>query len=245
MKKLLVLSLLFLLTPHAHAAFVEQFDSYSNGNNLDTLNGGSGWNGAWARNTQNAALLTVSNAQSVSTANSLLFSTSVFSTAQDYQRQFGSAISSGTFYLSWRTTGTQTNVKNINLANGSGGNNIILQHMHTGNKLQYFNGGGYTDLFSFTNDTWYRIGIQIDAVGNANKARYNVSSNGGTEGDIVPWTAYTSANGTWANINYITFYNAGSASSDYIDDISDTYTITPPATAPLLPILSWFHWEGW
>lgn len=245
MKYLVVLFFLFL-APQAHAAFTESFDTYTNGANLDTLNGGTGWAGAWTKGSEPfAAAFTISNTQSVSSPNSMAMSSTIFTTSQTYQRQFGSAISSGTFYLSWRTNGTQTNVKNINLANASGGNNIILQHNNSGNVLQYYNGSGYTTLFTFTNDTWYRIGIQIDAVGNANKARYDVSSNGGSEGDIVAWTAYSSANGTWADINYLTLYNPASANLDYIDNISDTYIYPVAASTPVTILAALLSVRWW
>lgn len=214
------------------ATLTENFDSYSNGANLGTLNGGTGWTGAWTKgaNASDAAF-TVSNAQSISSPNSAAFSTSVITgvDSSTWGRPFTS-VSAGTFYVSWFVGASPTNIRDVVLADASGGNKIIIQRNNTGSKFQYYNGAGYTDLFTWTANTWYRIGIQWDNAGHANQARYNASSNGGTEGDLAAWTAYTNVNGNFASVGFLSLYNpVTQTNSDYIDNISDTY-IFPTAT---------------
>lgn len=212
-----------------HAA-TENFDSYSNGSNLDTLNGGSGWAGAWTHGSESAGAFTIDNSQSISSPNSVAFSTSAQTIGVTYGRQFASAISTGTFYVSWMIGASPSNVRDVSLGPNGTGNFIILQRNNNG-YMQYFNGATYSNLFAWTSDTWYRIGIQWDNANHPNQARFDASSIGGTEGDIAPWTAWTNVNGNFSDINFVGMYNPGTGQTnpDWIDDIS-AYTTYPPIT---------------
>lgn len=194
---------------------IENFDSYTNGNALSGLNGGSGWAGAWSV-TAAAGEATISNAQSVSSPNSLQIyriSTEAFAS-----RIFGSSVTDGNiqFYVRRETVSPDVMVFQFN---DSTSNAFRIDFNQAGNIIAY-RSGGTTTIQAYTNNTWYKVNLRFDCATDT----YTVEINDGGESSslafvnnktsIDRWRLDISANGAGTpGKNWIDSFGSGAASS--------------------------------
>ena len=197
-------------------ALLEQFDGYTNGDDLASKNGGSGWSAAWSISTGGAFLVT--NAQSVSSPNSV----KTTNTAAPFATRAFASQSAGTIYVSVRP---ESGINNHNFVgvDDTPGNTKVIVDFYSDNNIQYYNGTSYVSFGTWSANTWYRIGIQWDNAGHANQARYNI--------DNGAWTSWANANGTFSSISGFYIYSPSTSGGHiFIDDICDTYTVPTGST---------------
>lgn len=181
----------------------ENFDSYTNGDNLNGKNGGSDWAGAWS---VSAGTVTVSNAQSKSGLSTYLnVGTAV--------RAF-SAVTTGVLSIS--AFPLQTN-KNCDIYLRNAGLDTVVQILFVSNgQLWVYDGGVAVNLLTYSANTWYDLLIELDSVNQPNKFRIKIG-----EGAWSSWYAVRNSGAVtdlWLN-------NSSSGGSMYIDSIAP---YTPP-----------------
>lgn len=192
----------------------DSFESYANGNNLNTLNGGSGWSAAWS---VSAGTWSITNATAA--AGTTLSATSsspggyvnrnVASTTAGevtmYMRKDGT---NGAFYLNLCTSGS-----------GAGANSRVIMGMETANIVAYDNGTQRILVPSFTTSTWYKITVKYGHVSN----KFAVSIN---DGAYSADYAY-SFGGSGAITNFQIYEGAGGTPSQFYFDQIAPYSAPP------------------
>lgn len=221
-----VFALIVLLTPaFAFASWtgVENFDSYTNGDNLNGKNGGTGWSGAWTDVA--LSLYVVSNAQSVSSPNSVSFTTSTGQEAAIKRSvTTASSVDGDVVEFQFRKTTTSVNLPNIQFY--SGGTFITFVVFDTSGAIT-LNG---TNVGSYSANTWYKIDVQFDYTND----RARVSVDGGAYSSYVAFsTAVSSLDTIWLSNSA-----AGSGSMTVYWD-----SIQAPAAATVAS--SPFFWAFW
>jgi hypothetical protein len=145
-------------------AFVatENFDSYANGDNISGKTGGSGWTTAWTNGDPGS----VTNAQAQSGTLSLLTGAGTNPSRDMTNVTIGSQDS-------WFYVNTDTGL--VRYYNS--GNLLIAIRTSSGN-VEAYDGSDYNVVAAFTNNTWFKVTIELDQTNQAYK--YRTSVNGGT-----------------------------------------------------------------
>jgi hypothetical protein len=183
----------------------ENFDSYTNGQTLGGLNGGSGWSGPWVQVGINTQTITNSQAQT----GTLSVSPSGV-TPNTATRSFTTGTGISFFEIYARSPGGFTSIK-IFLQTSSGSSWFGL---HVSGQVGYnINGGGFINTTTFTANTWYKLGLGYNASTGEIKMYLN---------DILQNTSTLGA----ASLTSIGF--DGDNSSEFIDSISTYDTINGP-----------------
>lgn len=154
----------FILPLSAFAAWAatESFESYADGNNLDTRNGGSGWSGAWSESSAGRYVISNASAADSTTLSARHNSTGVNGIEPTASRSF-TAVSDGSemvFYMKKTVHGVDGNY--VYLLNGATAA-LYIGFDPSGN-IQAGHSGGETALLSSSSaDTWYKITIEVSA----------------------------------------------------------------------------------
>lgn len=130
----------------------ENFDSYANGDNLNTKNGGSGWSGAWST----SGTVTCSNVQSQTSSLSIRKNTNAYSNGQ---RTFsGIKDSKITFYV-YRVS---TAADNFELLYASSTNSIRFRVKSSTDWNIDLNGVAQSNQSGWANNVWKKVEIAIN-----------------------------------------------------------------------------------
>lgn len=196
----------------ADISATDDFDSYTNGNNLDTLNGGSGFTGAWV---VNAGTYTITTAQSDSAPNSVLTQTG--GAEPDASRTFTSTTDGDEITVALRADSTANN-QQIVFSDGTT-YRCYVTFLHTG----AINLMGVSTGLSWTTNTWYSVKTQFDYTND--RCRISV--------DGAAYTSYQNFNGTTAGMTKLSITvgnDAGGTHSYWFDSIAGVGTT--PTTTP-------------
>ncbi len=223
LKKIGILaSILAILLPtitFAAWSATDNFDSYTVGVDLETLNGGTSWSGAWTK--QAVGTQTIQLAPSGGQGGNAVRSASL--TASAYDRTFAN-ITSGT--VSFRIQISNTSPDDFSGVELKEGTNFIMHVKIAGGQLQRYNGTtpAYENIQAVSANTWYTVDIQFDDAAQPDK--YRVRVDGGA------WTGWGGTNGAYTNINRFAIEDSSIVTSLnlWIDDIKNGGTETTTAT---------------
>ena len=223
--KILIILFILLFIPNQLLATIttkENFESYADNDSMNGKAGGSGWAAAWS--TSDSSVL-VSNANP---ANGSLSAEDVTDTggAGDTQRTF-TAASAGIIYISIRDGDKTKGGANRGLLMGDAGhgNHILLFFGNTAGDISIFFNGAYVKINDdYTNNQWYRFGIEWDNAVQPDKIRYNV--------DGGAWSAWGTVNGSFSDLSLVKLYKATNAPATTIawDEINTEYAFESAAT---------------
>ena len=190
----------------------ESFESYADGNNLDTLNGGSGWNGAWA---VGSGTWTVSNLQAQGGTLSGRHSTNV---ADQFAYRPVSSITSGELSYYIRTSATGLS-QYINLSASASHATLIkiLGGFEATNIVFYDNLTQQTQVTGYNANQWYKIKIKFGEVVDT----YKVSIDDGSYS-----AQYAYYNGGTGAITHCHFYRGGGTADFFFDTIAPVSVAT-------------------
>jgi len=208
----LVISILLfaVLTVLAAVISTDNFDSYTPTNDLNTLNGGSGWTGAWAKITGGA--MTIETAPAGGQGGNAVRSISATVDTQ-YSRAV-TAITVGTVRFRMRTTIANPNNFSGAVLRESTNGRMYIRFGPTGNLEIYNNTGAtYESIQAYSVDTWYTIDINFDNAAQPNL--YRAAVGGGA------YTAYKTVNGgSYTNVDDMMLDDsATNAHTFWVDDI--------------------------
>jgi len=182
----------------------ENFESYSDNDNISGGSGGANWSGNWATPT---GTVTVQDEQAVEGSLSLKY---LQATNNTYETRNHTATSGDLYYALYCSTASPTNFQ-CNLRNG-GGSQQLVRISSTNIEAYNFSVAGWVDIGDYTAGTWLYVHHNFDQSGQTYKIRTGVSS----------WSAFSADFGT-RDTNDITFLSIGadsqSGTTGYIDDI--------------------------
>jgi hypothetical protein len=225
----LVVLLFFVGSPYAEAAWVaeDKFDSYTNGNNLNTSNGGTGWSAAWSGSVgykiENTSVY--QGAEAVEANN----------VGSDISRALTSTVTSGTLYIAFRLPTTV----GYSMADVKTAGSIAARFglLYTGGSLTaaYWNGSYHSFATGLSGTKWYLFELTLNGNNTFNVRYYDGST----------WSALQSnlAYGTNGAIDTVNFTNNGGGDDAFYDYVSPTNPIVPvTASTPsaFAQIYSWF-----
>ena len=188
---------------------VDNFDSYSTGSALGSLNRGSGWSGSWTADISGKTVETSpSGGQGGDAARQL-------TTSENYlYRQFP-ALTVG--IVSWKMRLSITNPNDfmgvvLRKAAPPGNGAMYVRFGPSGN-IEIADGDTYIPIQAYSVDTWYQCEIEFDNVNQAGKYRARVD--GGT------WTSWVTVNGgSYTSVSYLDLdTSASNAHTIWYDDI--------------------------
>lgn len=189
------------LVQYAYAAWVavEDFNSYSDATNLNTLNGGSGWNAGWVET--NAGTFKTTAASTYEGAEAVAVT---ISTGDNAERKLSVAPSGAfTMYVAMRRTLNNLGSSRFDLRDTADNNTCELIFNASGNVT--IGGASPTTIITgYSANTWYVFRVKYNGGGSSCLAATTTNSTyqgGGT------WSA-DSANGgtrTANDVNYILF----------------------------------------
>ena len=127
-------------------------------------------------------------------------------------------INSGIVYVSIRRTAA---AGNLSIKLGESASSKMYVVMDTLGNIVTLSGALFTSntIQAYSNDTWYRIGIEFDNVGQPNKFRANVDG-----GSFTSWLDVTNTSYTNIDEIHLDSSDAISGVTDYYDFISPNYT---------------------
>lgn len=206
-------------TVHADFTATENFDSYANGDQINTKNGGSGWTNAW--NTFNLVTQpVVSNTQAQSGSLSLL------TTGAASRRDFSTVtVGSLDFWLYIPANLGDTALVNLQ---SSTGQNVMIVKSDASNNIAYYDGTSFHAIVAEPLNRWFKVTFQLDQVGHSGQGNWTV------DGTNTGWVTDTDATN---NAQRFTVSNATSAY--YIDSIGPTSSGVTAAT-PFIEDPWWF-----
>jgi len=236
---ILALSTLLFYTPLAYAntSATDNFDSYTNGASLPTLNGGSGWSAAWA-NDGNCSN-TITNAQSDSASNSTT-ATNEGGTDQKCRRSFSGA-ATGEYKLAIRL-GANNNINyDVSLGNNStctdASSAAFIRFNESGNAIMFSSSFGSSQtIAAYSTNTWYWLYIKWDGT--------NYQTSLVTSGSAASYGTAQVYNNAEASLNYIcihyssNFTNAANVWVDTFAPVSGAVT----AVADFGTLIFFGHW---
>lgn len=200
----------------------EDFDSYTNGEDLASKNGGSGWAAAWSTNQGTGSLL-VSTTQFIDSPNSIAWTGAGSNLGPLYNRQFSTALTGTSNYIHvamWISDPSTTNggYWEMYVAN-SALNVYAVVGANTAQGKITLRGrlGATVDLLTgMSANTWYHVYLDLDVTNE--QVRGYAST---TIPQAVPtWSSYSSGVGT-GTIDYIwlSVETKTHSGSSYLDDI--------------------------
>lgn len=224
------------LTAIANTAATENFDSYTNGNSLPSLNGGSGWSGAWANdaNCNN----TITTSQSNTSPNSTVAAGNS-GTDRKCRRSFPDA-ATGEYVLGIRLSANSGINYDISVGNNSTCTDATdafhIRFNESGNAVMFYNNFGNTQtVAAYSANTWYYLYMkwdgtnqQVSLVPAGNAASYGTAQ------------AYNHAESV---LNYICLHysdNFSSAASVYVDSMAPVGGVAATPTPILGLVRVWW-----
>ena len=191
----------------------DNFDSYTTGVDLNTLNSGSGWSGAWAFDA--AGALTIETAPAGGQGGNAV--RSIDALAKRYSRDFTPVdVGELTFRMRIDITNPST-FTGVILRDTAVGNRMYVAFRASGNIEILDNGVYRTVVSSYAVDTWYTIDIEWNNIQQPNK--YRARANGG---EWTPW--YTVDPGTYTSIGRLVIADdSTNAHTFWLDHIADNY----------------------
>lgn len=203
MRRLVCLALGASLSVGAMANWSDDFDSYSNGDQLHGLGGWAGWDNS------SAAGALVSNAHSASSPNS-----AEIAAGSDLTHQFTGATSGpwaflGKVYIPTAYTGSSYFIM-LNTYNHGGPYNWSVQLHFDGDTNTATDDNGTATPVAFARDTWmdFRVDIDLD----------NDSRTVSLDGNVVSTGSWTGGSGA-LNVGAIDLFGNG-AGNVYYDDLA-------------------------
>lgn len=183
---------------------LENFDAYSTSASINTLNGGTGWSGAWSLA---SGTVTVETAPAWMSGKSLRQNATAYAEAA---RLF--TAHTGTATLSFKTSlsATPNDYVIVALLDGSGNNVIHIAFDGSGNLIT----NTQTLISGFTVNTAHSVDVEIDTISQAGKFRARVNG-----GSFLSWENAFSAFTSIAGIRFYSY--ATNAHTFWLDDISD------------------------
>jgi len=195
----------------------DNFNSYSDGD-LNGESGGSGWTTAWSGN----ILYDVQGVTTYEGTKAVKIIEPTGDTTESISRDF-TALTSGIVYVSIQRSTVADGGFHVVLREGASAQ-MHVRFGSDGNISAYNQVAGYVVQQAYNANTWYRIGIEWDNVGQANKWRMNID-----EGAFSAW--YTVQGATYTNVSRfaIDADSATVAYSAYFDTIDPDYTPSAPS----------------
>lgn len=191
----------------------EDFDSYTNGNDLNGKSGGSGWSAAWSGGTA----FDISNAQSYDSPNSCITTNA----DQNISRSLTSATTSGTLYFAVKCTAMASDFQVDFKVGASAAFRFSFRNTDNIEIL-----GAVTTVYNsaFSTSLWYLW----EVVYNGTTADIRIH-------DGTSWGATSSAlaYGTTGDVTQIAF-NGGASQTCYVDKI----TATNPLVSAAVPSMA-------
>jgi hypothetical protein len=199
-------------------ACTENFDSYTNGDNLIGKNGGSGWTNAW-QFLNGLGVVNVSNAFAQSGT------LSVISTDSYYLRDYTSlTVGSIDFWLYFPSSLGDVPVVTLRT---SGDAPVVTIKNDASNNMVYYTGTVFNTIVATPIGSWFKVTIEIDETNQAGKV--NITVNGTNTG----WVSGETGAGATTRIR---FANTGF----YTDSIAPTAAadaaVTPIPTLLLMGV---------
>lgn len=224
MKKLVfILPILFLWFPNvSHAAWVaeETFESYADGNDLNTLSGGSGWDGAWGSTASKVFITNSSPGQGSLSATETNQSVDLF-------RTLTTAVSSGVMYFMMMRTDTGATDTSLTLKDGA---NYFALFTFEGGNIKTQGAITTTLVTGYTGGLWYYFEVTI-----IDTDHYSVRYSS----DHTTWSTSTGSLDTNSSTSITSVHiNAGGGTQTAkYDNISATSPIAPPVVDAATSIL--------
>lgn len=181
---------------------VDNFDSYTSGNALGGLNGGTGWANAWTPDANNDADIT--DTQSQSSPNSVLLA-SGGSEDNVYRRQLSSdsATDGDQVTFAMRRANTTTFNQNV-FATDSGGATRWAIRLTSAGAIQAQFASPTTLQASYNADQWYVFVVEFDYT----NSRFRVSIDGGAFSAYIAFAGAAGSNTRTIILNINTNANA-------------------------------------
>ena len=199
----------------------DNFNSYSDGNNLNGGSGGSGWGGNWTQYNSNQ----ITTETSVTYEGAAAAKTTV--NAAVYYRNLSSSLTSGSVYVAMQKTSTSSGNWYFTLEQGAFPNDrMVIRAFTDGNIAIYDNSLGYQTITTYNPNQWYVINVEFDDSGHPDQYRARVYD-GSSWSSFSSW--YTVYTGSYTGINYVSIQGDCSGTTCYWDDITpNDPTIQPP-----------------
>ena len=214
-----LLLLSFLFTVYAVWIATDNFDSYSVATTLEGASGGSSWTSNWD-NTPNTGW---TSETAPAGGQGGVAARHTGTTSEATIRTF-SSLTAGSVSFRVRISATSGSYSGITVRLGESGQQarMNISISSTGNISLFDNDlGDWRAITAYSIDTWYRVDIEFDDIGQPDKFRARVD--GGT------WTSWYKVSGaTYALVDQFMIDDAWTGSHTFwVDDISATSTQSP------------------
>lgn len=220
-----------LFSQLAYGAWVatDNFDGYSTGAALHSLNGGSGWAGAWTKIDGNDEV-TIETAPAGGQGGNAIRVQNTNTTNDEIYRRAITGISAGIVRFRARINHTAVNQGPVvSLRDGTQGRMYVKFEIDGNIKLYDFDITSYVTIQAYSADTWYTIDIEFDDSAQPDKYRARV--------DEGTWSGWKTVDGG----SYTTITTLGVASESensttlqfWVDDIKPLVTPTRRTTQPI------------
>lgn len=211
----------------------DDFDGYSTGVSIDTLNGGSGWSGAWSKVIGDAGELTIETAPAGGQGGNAAKVNNATTTNEEQAQRSFTAITQGSVRCRMRVAATPaTEECGISLGDAGGSGSYMYVGFSAAGNIVIYNHDttSYETIQAFSADTWYTLDVEFDNTGQPNKYRARI--------DEGSWTAWKTVNtGSYTNINRFKIASGNNFGVVFwVDDIGPTPAEGPPP--PTLSVLS-------
>lgn len=217
----------------------DNFESYTNGNDLDGTGGGTGWNGNWRATATN-----VKAQNSVVYEGSMAGDIDATSGESTALRTFASACDDGSLYIAIRKAVVGTTGLSVALATGNdavAGWRTYVTFSSGGDVISYYTTGwssSDTLISGYSAGQWYILNFEWDYPVEGSNFRVRIH-NGTSWGSFTPWRQ--SIQGSFTTLDRVRIANNASPSTgtSYFDIISAS---DPTATggATFIPKVMWF-----
>lgn len=205
----------------------DDFDSYSNGASINTLNGGTGWAAGWVLS---GGTLTITNGVSYDPSNSAT-ATSAGLTSNNAERQLSSDFSgAGIIYVALRRTSNSSGSIRWNFrSTGDSGRLSVLLDSDGQAKIKSETAGTTQNIGAYSANTWYVIRITVNnATGTATAAMSSGTyGSAGTFGSDSSSVSFTTGDWRYVLIDFDPT-GPGTGVTNYWDYISPTSPFTTP-----------------
>lgn len=197
----------------------DDFDSYTNGATVPTLNGGTGWSAGYINDFQGTNC-TISNSAPYQGANAMSVASG---TDGVVRRDLASAVS-GTgniFYFAFKKSTTTAGQTVFYLKNGGNANTRLKVQLGSSGNLELVGATTVTVMTSFSANTWYAIRVTFDVTANTAVCAFSTNAFGPGGSFSADSSAVTMS--STGNIDSVTLsQEAGTAIVSGFDYISPT-----------------------
>lgn len=191
----------------------ESFDSYSNGDNINTKSGGSGWAGNWVVGSGTWTVTTAQHHDGTNSLTSATFGSHVYRAVQPQ------TVGEMSFYMRRDTNTTKAWYLNLCDSTTLGAGTKVVVGMEVGNIVAYDNSTQRILVSSFNANQWYKIKIKYGHVSN----KFAVSIDDGAYS-----ADYAFSFGGTGAITYAQFYEGAGGSGTHNVWIDEITPVTPP-----------------